>query len=246
MSSQMIDIQTADGVANAYLATPDSEGPHPGVLLIMDAFGLRAQIERMADRIAARGYVVLAPNLFYRSGRDPVGGVPDLSSPGAREAFFKFLGPIRAALTPAAVARDGDAYLSRLQEECDGPVAITGYCMGGVIGLRIAAAHPDRVVALGGFHVGRLVTGDPDSPHLSVGRVAAELYFGFADNDESMTAQDIAEFERALAQAGVEYRAEVYEGAAHGYTMTDMAVYDEAAAERHYEELFALLGRARS
>lgn len=242
MRSETIEIQTADGVADAYLARPD-EGSHPGVLLLMDAFGLRRVVREMADRIAGAGYVVLAPNLFYRAGPDAVGEMPDMSDEGARGAFFGTLRPLMEALTPERIASDGDAYLTRLEAESAGPVAITGYCMGARTGLRIAAAHPDRVVALGGFHAGGLVTDAPDSPHLSVGSVDAELYFGFADNDGSMTAENIADFERALSEAGVEYRAEVYEGAGHGYTMADTPVYDEGAAERHYDELFALLGR---
>ena len=127
-----------------------------------------------------------------------------------------------------------------------GPVAITGYCMGGRVGWRIAAAYPERVAALGGFHVGSLVTDDEDSPHRSAPSLAAEVYLGFADNDRSMSAEQIAELERALGAAGVRYRSEVYPGAAHGYTMADTPAYDEAAADRHYTELFALLDRGQT
>jgi carboxymethylenebutenolidase len=141
------------------------------------------------------------------------------------------------------VASDGAAYLDYLARVAPGPVAITGYCMGGRVGLRIAAAHPDRVVALGSFHGGGLVTDAPDSPHLSVRDVEAELYFGHADHDRSMTADQIAVLEAALDDAGTRYRSEVYEGAMHGYTMADTAAYDEAACERHFAELFALLDR---
>lgn len=115
--------------------------------------------------------------------------------------------------------------------------------MGGRIGWRIAAAYPDRVAALGGFHVGGLLTDNDDSPNRSAGSLAAEVYLGFADNDRSMTPEQIAELERALDAAGVRYRSEVYPGAAHGYTMADTLAYNEAAAERHYAELFALLER---
>lgn len=243
MSSETIEIQTADGTVDAYLAKPDGGGRRPGVLLLMDAFGLRPQIEHMADRIASHGYTVLAPNLFYRAGRNPVGPMPDLSQEGARAEFFGRLRPLMDELTPERISADGDAYLAQLEQESDGPIAITGYCMGARVGLRIAEAHPGRVTALGGFHAGGLVTDAADSPHRSVGRVRAELYFGFADNDQSMTAENIAEFERALDEAGVAYRTEVYEGAGHGYTMADTPVYDEEAAERHYQELFALLDR---
>jgi carboxymethylenebutenolidase len=115
--------------------------------------------------------------------------------------------------------------------------------MGGRVGWRIAAAYPDRVAALGGFHVGGLVTDGEDSPHHSADRLQAEVYLGFADNDRSATPEQIAEVDRALAAAGVRHTAEVYPDAAHGYTMADTPAYDEAAAERHYDALFALLGR---
>ena len=125
-----------------------------------------------------------------------------------------------------------------------GPVAITGYCMGARVGWRIAATHPDRVAALAGFHGGGLVTDAPDSPHLSAGEIQSELYFGHADQDPSMSAEQIATLDHALDEAGVRHRTEVYEGAMHGYTMSDTPAYDEAAAERHFRELFALLERA--
>jgi len=243
MGSETIEIQTADGTADAYLSKPDGDGRGPGVLLLMDAFGLRPAIEQIADRIAARGYVVLAPNLFYRGGRDPVGPMPDMTEEGARAEFFGKLRPLIEQLTPDRVSSDGEAYVQRLEAESDGPIAITGYCMGARAGLRIAGDHPDRVVALGGFHAGGLVTDAPESPHRSVDRIEAELYFGFADNDQSMSPENIAELERALDEAGVRYRTEVFQGAGHGYTMADMPVYDEAASERHYDELFALLER---
>jgi len=243
MSSEMIDIKTADGVADAYVSRPDDDLRHPGVLLLMDAFGVRPQIEHMADRIAARGFVVLAPNLFYRARRVPVVPTADLDDPERRAALFERIMPLMQELTAERIASDGDAYLDALEQRSEGPVAITGYCMGGRTGWLIAAAHPERVAALGGFHVGRLVSDDADSPHLSAGKITAEVYLGTADNDPSMTAENIATLERALDDAGVTYRSELYEGAAHGYTMADTAAYDEDAAERHFTELFALLDR---
>lgn len=243
MSGRAIDIETPDGVADAYLTRPDDQ-PHPGVLFAMDAFGLRPTIEEMADRIAADGYVVLAPNLFYRAGRAPVLPMPDLSDPDRRASFFQSLRPLMDELTPERLAADGAAYLDCLAANgASGPVAITGYCMGARVGWRIATAHPDRVGALGGFHAGGLVTDDPASPHRSAGELRAELYFGFADQDPSMNAEQIAELERTLDEVGARYRSEVYEGAQHGYTMADTAAYSEPSRERHFRELHGLLER---
>ena len=187
---------------------------------------------------------MLAPNVFYRGGRAPALPVPDLDDPEQRASFFASVSPLMEQLTPERVAADGGAYLDYLgQVASPGPVAITGYCMGGRVGWWIAAAHPDRVAALAAFHPGRLVTDAPDSPHRAAADVKAQLYFGFADQDPSMTAEQIATFERTLDDAGARYRAEIYDGARHGYTMADTSAYDEGARERHFRELHALLER---
>ncbi len=243
MPSSTVDITTPDGVADAYLTRPDAD-PHPGVLFLIDAIGLRPRIEEMADRIAERGYVVLAPNVFYRAGRAPVLPLPDFSDPDNRDQFMQSLRPLMQELTPERIVTDGGAYLDYLANAAAEPVAITGYCMGVRLGWRIAAAYPDRVVALGGFHGGGLVTDAPDSPHRSADQLQAELYLGHADEDANMTPEQIATLEQALDEAGVRHRSELYAGARHGYTMSDTAVYDEAATERHFNELFALLDRA--
>jgi len=243
LRSSTVDIETPDGVADAYLTRPDDDERHPGVLFVMDAYGVRPRIEQMADRIAERGYAVLAPNVFYRAGRSPVLPFPDMSDEGARADFFKSVRPLMGQLTPERLAADGGAYLDELATVADGPVAITGYCMGARVGLRIAAAHPDRVAALAGFHGGGLATDDPDSPHRSVGALRGEVYFGHADQDRSNSAEQIATLDAALEDAGVTHRSEVYAGAAHGYTMSDTPAYDEQAAERHFAALFDLLER---
>jgi carboxymethylenebutenolidase len=243
MQGTMVDVKTADGVADAYLTRPDGDGEYPGVLFVIDAFGLRPRIQEMADRIAGQGYVVLAPNALYRAGRAPVLPMPDFTDPDNRAGFMQSVRPIIEQLTPDAISRDGEAYLDFLSTTATGPVGITGYCMGARVGWRIAAAYPDRVSALGGFHGGGLVTDAANSPHRSAGQLKAEVYFGHADQDANMNPEQIGTLNDALDKAGVRHRAEVYEGALHGYTMSDTAVYNEAACERHFTELFALLDR---
>jgi carboxymethylenebutenolidase len=244
VSGEQVEIKTEDGVADGYLARPESDdGRRPGVLFLVDAFGLRPQIEQMTDRISQHGYVVLAPNVFYRHGRAPVMPMPDLEDPEQRAPFMEKLRPMMQELTPELIASDSKGYLDFLARKARGPFAITGYCMGARLGWRIATAHPDRVTALAGFHGGGLVTDDEDSPHHSAGELTAEVYLGHADNDRSMTPENIATLEQAMSEADVTYRSEVYEGAAHGYTMADTSMYDEGAAERHFDALFALLDR---
>ncbi|WP_330284790.1 dienelactone hydrolase family protein [Streptomyces sp. NBC_00588] len=241
-----VDITTADGVADAYLAHPDDGLAHPAVLLYQDAFGLRPHLRSMADRLAGSGYAVLVPNVFYRHGRTPVFDLPEFIDVSARPEIFQKIGPVLQALTPDLAKRDAGAYLQWLADSplaADGPVALTGYCMGARLALLTAGSYPDRVAAAAGFHGGRLATDAPDSPHLVAGNVTAELYFAHADEDGSMPPEQQQLLEDTLTKAGVRHRCEVYSGAHHGYTQADTAEYNKEADERHWAALLDLLDR---
>jgi carboxymethylenebutenolidase len=246
--SVRIDVAVPDGRAEAWVSRPEGDGDHPGVLFFMDAFGVRDQIEQMADRIAGWGYVVLAPNVFHRNGTmAEVAPTVDLRAPEERgRAIRAAMGRV-GALTAELAARDIPAYVAALRAipgVDDGPVGVTGYCMGARLAVRAACLCPDDVGACGGFHGGRLATDEPDSPHLGLPRARAAFYFGHADGDRSMSPEAIERLDRALDEAGLEHTTEVYAGAPHGYTMADTSSYDEAAAERHFRALEDLLGRS--
>lgn len=253
MTAPLIEVPVDHGVAEAYVAAPyfaapAGPGDRPGVLLFMDAFGIRPQIEEMADRIAGWGYVVMAPNVFHRHGRVADLAPPaDLRDPEATEEFrAAAFGRVRT-LTPALADRDIPAYVDALRAlpgVSDGPIGVTGYCMGARLAVRASWVRPDAVAACGAFHGGRLATEDADSPHLGLPRARAAYVFAHADRDRSMPAEDIARLEHTLAGAGLEHVSEVYAGAAHGYTMADTPAYDEAAAERHFAALEDLLRRS--
>ena len=240
---QTIVIEAADGTAEAYLTGRPGD---PGVLFYVDAIGLRPQIQDMADRIASWGYVVLAPHVFYRHGRAaelaPQG---DLREEGARAAFFAggVMGRVRG-YTPDRSMPDADAWVrTLLQHAGDGPIGVIGYCMGARLAVRTAGRFPGTVGAVGGFHGGGLVTDADDSPHLAIADSTAEYVFGHADQDRSMPPEAVAALEETLQAAGRPHLNEVYEGAAHGYSMADTSAYHEAAAERHFKELEGLLAR---
>jgi carboxymethylenebutenolidase len=245
--SETVDVATADGVADAFLTRPVAGGPHPAVLVYMDAFGIRAALEAHAKRLAAHGYVVLVPNVFYRDGRSPVvENIEQLIGGEDRAALFAVLRPKMAALTPAAANADSQAWLAYLRERDqvrDGPIAAVGYCMGGRLSLRMAGEFPEAVSAAASFHGGNLATDDDDSPHLAAVRARAELYVGHADNDRSMDPEQMARLTRALAEAHVRHTAELYVGAQHGWTQTDTPAYDEPSAERHWMRMLERFGR---
>jgi carboxymethylenebutenolidase len=242
----MLNIKTSDGTAEAIVATPPS-GSGPGVLFFMDAFGLRPRIQEMADEIAGWGYVVVAPNVFYRDGTaEEMAPHGDLRTPEGREAFFAVAGPRIGHLTPEMAVRDNDAYLAALRSLAgvgSGPVGVVGFCMGTRLAMRAAGSHPDVVAACAGFHGGGLVTDDPDSPHRQLATARAEFLFGHADNDRSMTPENAADLGAALDAAGLTATNEIYEGAPHGYTMSDTSSWNEAAFVRAFANLKDLYAR---
>ncbi|MGW2492075.1 dienelactone hydrolase family protein [Streptomyces sp. NPDC001606] len=246
VQSAALDIETQDGVCDAYLVHPADGQPRPGVLFYQDAYGMRPYLKSMADRLAAAGYTVLVPNVFYRLGRAPVVELPEFIDPDADPTIWDRVGPVVASLTSEMIERDAEAYLRVLADSpvvADGPVALTGYCMGARLALWTAGAHPDRVAAAAGFHGGRLATDAPDSPHLAAPRITAEVYLGHADNDPSLPVEQIELLEKALTDAGVRHTCEVYEGAHHGFTQADTPAYGKEADERHWSALLGLLRR---
>ncbi|MFZ4151868.1 dienelactone hydrolase family protein [Streptomyces pseudogriseolus] len=241
-----VQVPTEDGTADAYLARPADGAPRPAVLCFTDAFGVRPTVRESADRLARAGYTVLVPNLFHRRGPAPVVELPAFIDGETRGELFRLLRPALEELTPERATADAGAYLrylAGLPVAADGPVSLVGYCMGAGLALRTAGAFPDRVAAVAGFHGGRLATDDPHSPHLAAPRITAEVYLGHADQDPSLPPEQIERLERTLTDAGVRHRCEVYQGAAHGYTQSDTASYDEKADERHRAALLELLSR---
>jgi carboxymethylenebutenolidase len=244
MTTETLRIPTPDGEADAFAVHPDDGEQHPGVLMYPDAFGPRRVVEEMAGELAGHGYHVLVPNVFYRHGTAPVVDLPAHIGHEARPVIFEQLMPLVDAHTSERALRDAGAYLGFLAARpgvAAGPVAAVGYCLGAVLAVRTAAAHPDRVAAVAGFHPGRLVTDAPDSPHRVVPDLTAEVHLGFAEGDISPEA--LGELEKALDAAGVAYSTETYPGTVHGYTMSDTDAFDPAALQRHWDRLLPLLQR---
>lgn len=240
MKEQDLQLQMPGGTADAVLFTPDSSKPLPGVLYIPDIGSIREANRKMAHRLAEEGYVVLMPNEFYRTSRPPV--FPFERKPGVmddrtRERMKELISP----MTPEAQEQDMAAYVDFLAAQPSvqaDKIGVVGFCIGGGYALRTAAVQPDKVRAVVSFHGGGLYkANDPASPHLVLPRVKARLYFGHADKDPSMTADDIAHFEQALKAWCGSYESETYPGALHSWTVLDSPVYNEPAAERAYGKM---------
>lgn len=241
-NQQQIEIRTAAGTADAAVFRPEGDGSWPGVIHLTDIGGIRPAHEDIARRLAAEGYVVLMPNVFYRVARPPVYGF----KPGApNEAAMKRIAELTAPLNPETLESDAIAYVHCLETLDDvrrGKFGVVGYCFTGGVAMRVAAASPDKIAAAASFHGGRLYTDQPDSPHLLLPRIKARLYFAHAVNDRTMPDEAIEKFGQVLAAWGGKYESEVYEGAYHSWTASDSPVYNPEQAERAFtklKELFA-------
>ena len=244
VSAANVEVSTPDGTADCYFVHPSS-GAHPGVLIWPDALGLRPAFEQMGRRLAESGYAVLVVNPYYRSARAPV---VEEGATFRDEATREVIMPLMRSLTAETNVTDALAFVAFLdaQDAVDGSrkMGTTGYCMGGAMTMRTAAALPERIGAGASFHGGRLVTDAPDSPHLLVGKMQAHYLFAIAENDDQKQPEAKAVLREVFDAAGLPAEIEVYEGALHGWCPPDSAVYHEAQAERAWSRLLALFETA--
>jgi len=235
-----VEIATKDGSCPSYVYRPAGSGPWPTVLVFMDGLGIRPAMLEIGERLAGHGYFVLLPDLFYRSGPyAPMNPRTVFADPEQRKILMeKFF----ALATPANIMSDTGAFLDYLAAEPDAKAArigTTGYCMGGLMSLTAAGTYPDRIAAAASYHGGRLATDAPDSPHRLAPSIKARVYVASAIEDASFSDEMKARLEEALTTAGVTHHIETYP-AKHGWVFRDTPVYDAAAAERHWQTMFAL------
>jgi carboxymethylenebutenolidase len=246
-----VTIKTPDGTCDAAFIHP-AAGSHPAVVIWPDAFGLRPSMRDIGRRLAAEGYSVLVPNPFYRVAKAPVLGESasnfNFNDQAQRAKLTPLMGSINAA---GAAERDAAAYIAWLdtQRQVDRTkrVGTQGYCMGGALVVRTAAAVPNRVGAGASFHGGGLVTANPDSPHLLAPKIKARMYFGVAANDDMAQPDAKTKLKEAFDAAKVPVEVEVYPQAQHGWCVSDMPkqpngqpIYSKADADRAWGKLVAL------
>jgi len=239
-----VNVTMASGVADSALFYPEGNGKWPAVLVWTDILGLRPVFREMGQRLAAEGYVVLVPNPFYRNAKAPVvDGSFDFSKPEDRAKVM----PMAQALTADANISDAKAYVAFLdaqpQTDKKKKLGVQGYCMGGPLTFRTAATAADRMGAAATFHGGGLVTDKPDSPHLMIPQMKAEVLCCVADNDDQREPAAKDKLKEAFAAAHLKATVEVYKGCNHGWTVRGSQVYNEEGAERAWGELIALYKR---
>lgn len=234
-----VNVTTPDGTADCYFVHPAS-GTAPGVLLWPDAFGLRPANRQMGKRLAESGYSVLVVNPFYRVKKAPT------AAAGAATPIPDIM-PLLKALNETTHTTDAKAFIAWLDKQPsvakNQKIGTQGYCMGGPIAFRTAAAVPDRVGAVASFHGGGLVTDQPNSPHLQAAKTKAHFLVAIADNDDAKLPNEKNVLKETFAAAKLPAEIEVYP-AAHGWCPPDTRIYNEAQAEKAWSRLLALYGKA--
>jgi carboxymethylenebutenolidase len=240
MIEHHIEIPTADGSMNTFVVHPEEGEPFPVVFFYMDAPGKRDELHDMARRIAAVGYYVVLPNLYYRRSRDY--RLKERTEPAMAE-MFEYVRTLNAATTRCdteAMLRFVDAQ-PYAEPAC---IAALGYCMSGPFVMWAAAEYPDRFRCIASIHGANMATDAADSPHRMAPRIQCECYFACAETDKWASPADIEKLQRALQEAGTAHRIEWYPGVEHGFVFpTRVGIYNQAAAERHWERLFSLFKR---
>ena len=235
-----VTVTTPDGTADGYFVHP-ATGTAAGVLVWPDIFGLRPAFRQMGKRLAESGYSVLVVNPFYRVKKAPT------AEKGAATPIPELM-PLARALTETTQMTDAKAFIGWLDQQPsvakNRKVGTQGYCMGGPIAFRTAAAMPDRVGAVASFHGGGLVTDQPNSPHLQAAKTKAQFLIAIAANDDARTPNDKTVLKETFGKVNLPAEIEVYEGAAHGWCPPDSGVYNEAQAEKAWSRLLALYGKA--
>lgn len=236
----MIERHADIGGMNTFIVHPERDGPHPVIAFFMDAPGIREELRAMARRLASVGYYVILPNLYHRSGVEELGNFIGEAGTETRKKMFALMGSLSIAL----VMEDTDrlvAYADADPAASKGAMGTLGYCMSGQYAIAAAARHPDRVRAAASIYGVRLKTDAPDSPHLAARRADAALYVAWAEIDHYAPPEELEPFKQSLA--GLDAEVELYKGVEHGFAFPERPAYDRAAAERHWERLFALYGR---
>ncbi len=250
MTEARIEAKQDGGVPDGRLFVPegrvsDALGRWPLVVMYMDAFGLRPVLSAMAERLTARGYAVVQPNLYWRIGAfEPFDPASALGDPAERARLMQLVQSVR----PHEAMTDTRALVDRVAAEYASirtdRFGTVGYCMGGRVAFVSAERIAECVVAAACIHPGGLVADRPDSPHRAVADIRGTIYIAAADEDPGFTPEHRETLSAALDAAHVAFELELYTGARHGFAVPDHSVYDEAAAERQWQRVFALFDRA--
>lgn len=245
MKEYELEISTDDGILDTFVCHPEENGPHPAVIIYMDAPAIREELRDMARRLGTAGYYVALPNLYYRDGREGSYGFDlrqAVDDPDQLKRMFELVG----TLSNQMIVDDTKALIAAIRGDSAasaGPMGCVGYCMSGQFVAAVGAAYPDTFAAIASYYGVGIMTNKDDSPHKNASRIKGEFYMAFAETDSYVPQEVLERLTAAMAATDVHHRIEIYPGTDHGFAFPERDAYNKSAAERHWERLLELFDR---
>ena len=235
VTSSTVQLDTSDGKMNAYVAQPKDGGNHPGVVVIQEAFGVNDHIKKVTDRIAAEGYVAIAPDIYHREAENliPYAEMPKAIAALQRVVDAKAMEDVGAAIK----------HLKSLGNVKGGSLGVVGFCMGGRLTYLTAAQHASDVKCAVPYYGGGITMGNP-SPLSRTGEIKCPMYLFFGAKDQLIPMDQVGQINTELTTKKVPFQMKIYPQAGHGFFCDDRAMsYNEASANDAWEKTKAFFAQ---
>jgi carboxymethylenebutenolidase len=227
VSGSTVKLNTSDGPMEAYVAQPKDGGTYPGIVVIQEAFGVNDHIKKVTERLAAEGYVAIAPDIFHREAERLI-PYSDMS---------KAIATLQRVQDPKAM-EDVGAAIAHLKSQSNvkrGALGVIGFCMGGRLTYLTAAHHVNDIKAAVPYYGGGIPMGNP-SPLSRTGEIKCPMYLFFGGKDQLIPMAQVDQIKSELTNKKVDFKMEVYPEAGHGFNCDDRASYHEASAKDAWEK----------
>ena len=234
VSNSTVQLNTSDGKMDAYVAQPKDGGSYPGVVVIQEAFGVNSHIKKVAERIAAEGYVAIAPDIFHREAERiiPYSEMPKAIATLQRVVDSKAMEDVGAAI----------AHLKSQGNVKSGSLGVIGFCMGGRLTYLTAAHHNSDVKCAVPYYGGGIPMGNP-SPLSRTDEIKCPMYLFFGAKDQLIPMDHVNQIKAELTAKKVPFQMEVYPDAGHGFFCDDRGSYHEASAKDSWGKTKAFLAQ---
>jgi len=227
VSSSTVQLNTSDGMMEAYLAQPKAGGSYPGVVVIQEAFGVNDHIKKVTERIAAEGYAAIAPDIFHRE-TERIIPFSDMA---------KAIATLQRVQDPKAM-EDVGAAIAHLKSQSHvktGSLGVIGFCMGGRLTYLTAAHHAGEVKCAVPYYGGGITMGNP-SPLSRTGEIKCPMYLFFGAKDQLIPMDQVDQINAELTTKKIAFQMKVYPDAGHGFFCDERGSYHEASAQDAWEK----------
>ena len=234
VTNSTVQLNTSDGKMEAYVAQPKDGGTYPGIVVVQEAFGVNSHIKKVTERIAAEGFVAVAPDIFHRETERiiPYSEMPKAIATMQRVVDSKAMEDVGAAI----------AHLKSQSNVKSGSIGVIGFCMGGRLTYLAAAHHNKDVKCAVPFYGGGIPMGNP-SPLSRTGEIKCPMYLFFGAKDPLIPLDQVNQIKAELTAKKIPFQMEIYPEPGHGFFCDDRGGYHEASAKDAWEKTKAFFAQ---